>query len=466
MTTYLSLFAGVGGFDLGAEAAGWECVAQVEWDPKAQSVLNHHWPHIPKYGDVTDYHGATHPADIVVGGFPCQDVSIAGHRAGVLEEGTRSNLYTHIIRIVKEMKHATNGVQPRWVVLENVRGLLSVDQGDGFAQVLQDLADLGALVIEWALLDSQFFGIPQRRQRVFVAACLDPATADRCPDPLLPVAESLPGHLAKSRKKGTKPPARTPGSPDSGGLVADTGIVTALTAMDGWDRPDLAHAQAGWLVPETGVINAISSKWAKGTGGPSGDECQNLVALAVAENQRGELRTSDIVPNLTTGGGKPGQGYPAVLTYQEDPTPIQDGREIEKHQNGLGIGEPGDPSYTLDTAGTQSVAITFAMQPADQQGGPGALRLVETDVAPTIAASDGAKVSDRGLRIAYGAAVRRITPLEGERLQGWPDNHTLYGANGQEQSDSARYKQIGNGISAPVAQWVAERINIAENHTE
>lgn len=374
--TYVSLFAGVGGFDIGAHRAGWECVAQVEWDADAQHVLRHHWPDIPKYADVRDYDGSLHPADVVVGGFPCQDVSIAGQRAGVLDDDTRSNLYTEIIRIVKEMQHATDGAQPRWVVLENVRGLLSVDDGHGFARVQNDLADCGAVVIEWAMLDSQFFGIPQRRQRVFIAACLDPATAGRCPDPLFPVA------------------ARVPRDHRTG--VAEREVVTSLTATGvGTCGADAAHAQAGHLIP-----------------------VPRMTALSIAENQRGELRTSDIMPNITSGGGKPGQGYPAIMT--------------------------------------------FAMQPDDQGGHKGAIRIVETDVAPTIAASDGAKVSDRGLRVAQGLAVRRITPLEAERLQGWPDNWTLHGKAGHHQLDRRRYAQIGNGISAPVAEWVARRINLAE----
>lgn len=168
--------------------------------------------------------------------------------------------------------------------------------------------------------------------------------------------------------------------------------------------------------------HAVTSKWHKGTGGPSGDECQNLIAVSIAENQRGEMRTSDVMPNITSGGGKPGQGYPAIMT--------------------------------------------FAMQPADKEGGQGAIRIVESDVAPTIASTDGVKSTDRRLRIAYEYAVRRITPLEAERLQGWPDDHTLHGKKGHHQSDSARYKQIGNGISAPVAKWVAERLNLAEDLPE
>jgi DNA (cytosine-5)-methyltransferase 1 len=438
VTSYLSLFAGVGGFDIGAHMAGWDPVAMVEWNEDAQSVLRHRFPEVPLYGDVTEYDGATHPADVIVGGFPCQDVSIAGQRAGVLADGTRSNLYQEIIRITKEMQDATDRLQPRWVVLENVLGLLSVDSGDGFAAVVDDLAALGAVVVEWALLDSQFFGVPQRRQRVFVVACFDPATAAGCPDPLLPVAARVPR--------------------DHRASLPQREVVAALTATGvGTCGADDNQAQAGHLlaVPVGRDLNAaVTSKWSKGTGGPSGDECQNLVPVqigypdpagtlgagehghrmdldssgayievrSVAENQRGEVREADIIPNLTAGGGKAGQGYPAVA---------------------------------------------FAMQPDD--GGTeetkGALRLVETDVAPTIAATDGAKTTDRGLRIGYQHAVRRITPLEAERLQGWPDDWTRWRADGTEQSDSARYRQIGNGITSFVAEWVCGRLNIAESAT-
>lgn len=381
---FLSLFAGVGGFDLGAQQAGWECVTQVEYDPDCTNILNRHWPHIPKHGDVTTYNGALHPADVVVGGFPCQDVSVAGKRAGVLEDGTRSNLYRQIIRIVKEMRDATANASPRWVVLENVRGLLSIDNGEGFSTILHDLADLGAIWTEWAMLDSQFFGVPQRRQRIFLVACFDPATAERSPQPLLPVHPRSKRNTRPSNKTWQKPPSGTERSPGTRGFAADRGIVSALTATEGMTRPDAAHAEAGWLIPTNIIpdpdiiINAVSSKWAKGSGGPSGDECQNLLAVAVNENQRGELVENQITGALNAGGGKPGQGHKVTR---------------------------------------------------------------------------------------IGNAIRRITPLECERLQGWPDNHTLHRPDGTEQPDTVRYKQIGNGITANVAKWICERINIAENHT-
>jgi len=226
---YLSLFSGVGGFDLGADAAGWECVGQVEWDPWCQRVLNRHWPYVPKWGDVRQMDGAHAVADVIAGGFPCQDVSVAGKRAG-MGEGTRSGLYAEIIRIIEEMRRATDNEFPRWVILENVVGLLSIDNGAGFRAVLRDLAEVGALVVEWAMLDSQHFGVPQRRQRIFVVACFDPRAAESCPDPLLPVGSGVRRDLDES---GTARP-----------------VVAALTRNGlGGGGPDDNLAQGGHLIP-------------------------------------------------------------------------------------------------------------------------------------------------------------------------------------------------------------------------
>jgi DNA (cytosine-5)-methyltransferase 1 len=162
---FISLFAGIGGFDLGFERAGMEPAAQVEIDPKCREVLGRHWPHVERHDDVrtfdaTRFAGAV---DLVCGGFPCQDVSVAGRRAG-MGEGTRSGLFYEAVRIVGECR-------PRWVVLENVPGLLSSRGGEDFRSVLSALDDLG-YGVAWRILDSRWFGVPQRRRRVFIVGCL------------------------------------------------------------------------------------------------------------------------------------------------------------------------------------------------------------------------------------------------------------------------------------------------------
>jgi DNA (cytosine-5)-methyltransferase 1 len=166
---FVSLFAGVGGFDLGLTRSGHECVGQVEIDKHARSVLDLQFPEIPKHDDVTtaidwaDEIGLTGNIDLVCGGFPCQDLSVAGKRAGLA--GARSGLFYDALRFATHTKAET-------IILENVPGLLTSNQGRDFGAVLTSLADSGYSNIEWRLLNSQFFGVPQRRRRVFVVASI------------------------------------------------------------------------------------------------------------------------------------------------------------------------------------------------------------------------------------------------------------------------------------------------------
>ena len=166
---FVSLFAGVGGFDLGLERSGHTCVGQVEIDKHAQSVLARHWPDVPKHDDVTtaidwaDEIGLTGNVDLVAGGFPCQDLSVAGKRAGLA--GKRSGLFYDALSFAQAVKAKT-------ILLENVPGLLSSNQGRDFGVLLTELADAGYSNIEWRVLNSQFFGVAQRRRRVFIVASL------------------------------------------------------------------------------------------------------------------------------------------------------------------------------------------------------------------------------------------------------------------------------------------------------
>ena len=283
----VSLFSGAGGLDFGLDCAGMETVAQVEWDKWCLSVLRRHWPSVPKWGDITEVHGSDLPiADVVSFGSPCQDLSIAGQRAG-LQEGTRSGLFLEATRVVKEMQDAGN--PPSWIIWENVAGSLSSSKGRDFGTVLDKLAQLGAVDIQWRVLDARFFGVPQQRRRVFVLARLDPGA--RGGRAVLPVSPRLPGDPPASR------------SPEK--------EVAALTANGvGTCGPDDNQAQAGHLIPD-------------------------------------------------------------------------------------------------------------------------------------------------------GMGVRRLTPLECERLMGWPDNWTRWTDDTREIADSHRYRMCGNGVASPVARWVGERVMYA-----
>ena len=143
----LSLFSGVGGFDLGLEAAGMETVFQCEWDKHATNILEKHWPHVPRWGDIstlTGKHILAHAPviDVVAWGSPCQDLSVAGKRAGL--EGSRSGLFHEGVRIIKELRKETNNEYPRISIWENVAGALSSGAGADFGQVLTEMDEAGA----------------------------------------------------------------------------------------------------------------------------------------------------------------------------------------------------------------------------------------------------------------------------------------------------------------------------------
>jgi DNA (cytosine-5)-methyltransferase 1 len=163
--TGVSLFAGVGGFDLAMERNGVDVVANVEIDKQCQKVLAKHFPNAKQFSDITDVKGSDLIAagfkpsrGIITGGFPCQDLSVAGKRRGLA--GERSGLFWEIARLIEETK-------TEWFILENVPGLLTSNKGEDFGVVVGTMADLG-YSLAWRVLDAQHFGVPQRRRRVFI----------------------------------------------------------------------------------------------------------------------------------------------------------------------------------------------------------------------------------------------------------------------------------------------------------
>jgi DNA (cytosine-5)-methyltransferase 1 len=582
--TFGSLFAGVGGFDMGFEQAGWDCKFQVEWDKNCQQILNKHWPDVPKWLDVSDVNGAEiPPVDCIIFGSPCQDLSVAGKRAGL--EGERSGLFHEAVRIIKEMRDATNGTFPRWTVWENVAGALSSNNGRDFGTVINEMAKAGAHLQEYAVLDAQHFGVPQRRRRVFLVSCFDPATADRCPDPLLPVTESLRGDT----KKG-KPKRKSSATTLTEGFGGDGAIVNAIGASI-YHKSTVVNqdVNCGHLVTENIAEPYVKSRraqtstddetWVHGEVNPtlnSFDVGDTRATTAIVEpvlfenSYRDGARiandgvTQTLSAKMGTGGGNtpmiavPTYSFdtqfgsnanvtenvsPTLKASQQSPSiayPIQDGRDIEKHQNGFGIGSDTDPSYTLDRTGAQSVAYpidtrnalrdpekydaqnrqglgigadgepmatltsahvnavaysvredakanTFSATELDHANALSALRPspqshhAQMFIAEQVSFYDGynQKLDDSGIHrslrigrdssdfIAQPAeptmAVRRLTPLECERLMGWPDDHTRFKADGTEQADTHRYKQCGNGVASPVARWVASHIAKVEH---
>ena len=161
MLKVLDLFSGIGGFSLGLErTGGFETIAFCEIDKFCQKVLKKHWPDVPIYEDIKELDGKSIKADVITGGFPCQDISIAGNQAGI--GGSRSGLWSELCRIISE-------VRPQYAIVENVTALLSGDRGRWFGRVLGDLAEIG-YDTEWHCIPASAIGAPHRRDRIWIIA--------------------------------------------------------------------------------------------------------------------------------------------------------------------------------------------------------------------------------------------------------------------------------------------------------
>lgn len=459
MPSYGSLFAGVGGFDMGFDRAGYECRFQVEWDKNCQNILNRHWPEVPKWGDVCEVDGATiPPVDVLIFGSPCQDLSVAGKRAGL--DGARSGLFFEAMRIVREMRDATANTFPRVVVWENVVGALNSNGGADFGAVLDQMAEAGALVVEWAVLDAQHFGVPQRRRRVFVVAVLDSSAAGKCPDPLLPVGEGVRRDSAKGRKKRQAAAAEVAAGVGGGGwggvpssrgehLVAetfgnpgyarwvDTDTATTLSARDYKGSTTLVGqpytgSDYGKYVEGVGVLRA--------NGGDIGGGSESIVVEPFTKSRRAQTSDDDET-------WVPGEVAPTLNQF-----------DVGDTRTTTAIVEP----LSFDTQFGSNANVFADQSPtlkASQQP-PSVTTAVAYDEYNDRLGSDVHHALRAGTKQSTGVVdatmtVRRLTPVECERLMGWPDDHTRWKADGTEQADTHRYKQCGNGVATPVAQWIA-----------
>jgi DNA (cytosine-5)-methyltransferase 1 len=450
-----SLFSGIGGLDHGLARAGFEHSFLCEVDAWRRTVLAARFPGVPIYEDVRavldtgdelrrvwdpafgerERVGGS-PIGLLAGGFPCTDLSVAGRRAGI-EQGEHSSLFFEFARIAESLR-------PRWLLIENVPGLFSSparDSGGGadrrgadFGIVLGTLADIGYSVA-WRTLNSRFFGVPQRRRRVFIVGTDcggDPRAAGERAGQVLGVGTRCARHSRTRITSGATDPFADPdgsdedgwddgdgpdGDPDQASAYYVEGAPNGALRANGADggrfdkHPVVTSAlqggTAGGMRMDADsleqLIPAVTRKWAKGSGGPAGDETQNLVTFiaepereqgtdivlreselspalgtsrndrglkiaAISENQRGEIRERPVVDPLAGQGGKPGQGYAAV---RED------------------------------------------------------------------------------------LSVRRLTPRECERLQGLPDDWT--NPDGAA-ADTNRYAGVGDAVTAYVAEWIGSRI--------
>jgi len=337
---YFSMFSGVGGFELGIGDMG-ECVGYSEIDKYAILTYESHYEHT-NYGDATAINTTGLPDfDLLVGGFPCQAFSIAGKRAGFND--TRGTLFFEVARVLKDKR-------PRHFILENVKGLLSHDEGKTFRTILGVLADLGYRV-EWQVLNAKYHGVPQNRERVFIIGHL----GGECGRQVFPIAEN--GGLSIERQRQVSP------------------AVTSRYYKQGQSDPYLV------------------------TGQPSD---------STAQTQSN---------NNNSDGGATHTARPAQWRRTEKGRAFR--REAQKNGKDL----------TPFNKGFREIV------PKDS-------RVIGTVTAQAIA---------KDSLLFEGARIRRLTPLECERLMSWPDNWTI-------GSDTQRYKQCGNGVVSKVVTAVMEKL--------
>ena len=420
---YVSLFSGIEAVSCALDTEYWEPVAFSEIDPFPCAVLQHHYPNVPNLGDITkiDWTPYVDTIDVVWGGSPCQSFSLAGDRSGL--KGA-SGLMFEFIRAVRELS-------PRWFVWENVPGALSSENGNAFRQLLQSM-DEGGYGLAWRVLDAQFFGVAQRRERVFLVGSLGTM---RCADVLFE-REGVPWDYSSSRDKRQALANRI----EDGVGQADHGDGTLARNRQSVYLCEKSHTMSNGLgIKLDDVMNTLDTSVS--------------TAVAFTQNQRDEVRVMDVPGALSAQTGSKQQSYVALDFHQ------QDGR--------CRVSETPDISGTVTAhAGTGGNNVPMVMCRADTQANaptghdlaPALLAHAKHD-PPLIWPSLSTGATDVERTVSDGLIVRRLTPTECERLQGFPDGWTDIPYKGREHpSDGARYKALGNSMAVPVMRRIGERI--------
>lgn len=405
---YVSIFSGVEAATLAWEPLGWEPVAFSEIEPFPCAVLAERWPNVPNLGDITkiDWKDKIDGAiDLVVGGSPCQSFSVAGKREGL--KGA-SGLMFEYIRCVQELR-------PRWFLWENVPGALTSEDGGAFGQLLSEMDELG-YSLAWRVLDAQFFGVAQRRRRLFLVGHLGAES----PAEVLFEPDCLSGNPQSSREKRKELASRAGRSAACAGFKYSA---APRANTIGYAEEQANTLTADWHAPAVFPLQGNMIGRAD-SAGPANE------AFGFAQNTRNEVR---IVGDGTLSGAlaaRPGMKQTTfVCTSSTYPINEQIATRDKKlgRGTGLGVGADGDPAFTLLANHPHMVASEIGDKPAG--------------VNPML--------------------VRRLTPLECERLQGFPDEHTLIAWKGkpaEECPDGPRYKAIGNSMAVPVMRWIGRRI--------
>lgn len=501
-----SLFDGSGTCPLAATLCGIEPVWASEIEPYPIRVTTARFPAMQHLGDITKIDGAAiPPVDIITFGSPCQDLSVAGRRAG-LQEGERSSLFYEAIRIIREMRAATNGKYPRFAVWENVPGAFSSNKGEDFRCVIEAFLSLAesrlpAVVpmpgsgrwpksglamdngfsLAWRTLDAQFWGVPQRRRRIYLVADFAGGRAGevlfereglRRDHPACGAAwEGITADAAGGAGGSGEPGCLNPWDTQASRLYDPRGVGPALPARE------RAGQNAQGVVYPAGVSPSLC---ARADSSPCVDRGQPFVCHDARGNGDGAVATTitgdhesritdytNVVVGAFCGGASPTAGNigyservaPTLKAAQcAFPMPVAvyalAGNAIDREikQNGTGVKR--DASYTLNTVDRHGVAYVDADVYRQVAFGKFAM---PDETASALKARDYKDATDvcvarnpRGRKWI----VRRLTPLECCRLQGFPD----WWEDGVEGSDAARYKMWGNGMALPCVLYVMQGV--------
>lgn len=419
---YGSVCSGIEAVTLAWEPLGFRPSWFAEIDPFCSALLAHRFPHVANLRDFTAIGPDAGPIDVLAGGTPCQSFSIAGRRGGLADN--RGNLAIEFCRLAGRLR-------PRWIVWENVPGVLSSNRGRDFGAILRTLAELG-YGCAWRVLDAQFFGVPQRRRRVFVVGHLGDW---RRAAAVLLERESL------CRDTPARRTARQETAGDSvcGAEVGPSGgrFTDLAPTLDARCKDSAIRNQIGLLV--FGGNN---------TAGP--------VDVATACNAHGGSGRMDFDTETFVAHTLRGQGFDASEDGTGRGTPIVP-MAFSSKDHAADAGEKAPtlramPHNMSHANGGGQIAVCV------QEGQTG---VREYDTAGTVR-SDAPGTQPGGSLIRQRMAVRRLVPRECERLQGMPDDWTLIPYRGKLAMDGPRYRAIGNSMAVPVVRWLGRRILMVE----
>ncbi len=394
---HASFFSGVGGLDLGFERAGIETVSVSEIDPYANAVLAERFPDAPNLGSITEVDANDIPeADIWSGGFPCQDLSVAGKRAGFA--GKRSSLAFTFLDLVEQRR-------PRWLVLENVPGLFSSNNGADFGRLLYEMEQL-RYGVSWRTLDARYFGVAQRRRRVFLVASLE---SDRAGEVLLE-CEGCERHPS-------------PSQPQRQGAASG--------APDG-----------------SGIAGAITRRFSKGVNSTIDEPLILAHAVRASLAKRGERGdgSDDLIvsPSPDSDGVRAADGLARRL----------DSQPKVARKSSFGHYEMTEQAGTLKSSGgdigggSENIAMTLT----SPQGGGRRDKIPMTILSfPSRFGSNANVTEGQAQSMAHSAGAPAVL-LDSQR--GTQDEDALLPVG----LDSHRYRCCGNGVVAPVAEWIGRRI--------